>query len=600
MSLFSGSLRYIAITAKRRQNYCSSQQLVLQLSASSVSSVSSSIATPFLSSSSSLSSLLLSAKHFSSSSLNDYNSEDDNSGSDSGIISVRSQFKDIPVDPSIIQYIKRVGVGRSVRRDNIRRKKRPFENKKKYIYTDNNNNNDNTLSRDEEQYYLEGQEVKHRRRQSSQSQSQSHLPSNNLPPPFGDPRCETITRQRQRQRRGSSNVKANSTTSDDDDDDTMTISRSIQVLPVKLLGRMTTTPSKNDNNENNNDDDYDTKNVFPRPTSGLPEVAIVGRSNVGKSTLLNALLYGGRTMKKDNDEEGEGEQTDNNNNNNNNNSMKRRNRRRRTSQTSKLPRGVKAKTSSKPGETRSIDFYQLSVQITDVEKSSDDDDNDYHDKNENDNRKNSVNARSKKKKMSLLLVDFPGYGFARGPKKERNKSVDINGFDNDDESSSSDEMKFLFPWQSLIETYITDRPRSSLKRVLLLIDARHGMKQADVNILVSLQNALMLRQKQHRNNQLDGDNNNNSPTTSSSSTTRLPPKVPTELPPLQIVLTKCDLVSQSDLARRVIQVRQQLSDCLIRQPKILPEMLVSAQMEGHLGVLELQKELASLCGDGWR
>ena len=592
MSLFCGSLRYIAITAKHRQNYCSSQ-LVLQLSTSSVSSL---ISTPFLPSSSSSS-----AQHFSSSSLNDFNSEDDVGGSGSGIISVRSQFKDIPVDSSIIQYIKRIGVGRSVRRDNKRKKKRPFEkNKKNNINTDNNNN-DNTLSRDEEQYYLEGQEVKHRRRQSSQSQSQSYLPSNNLPPPFGDPRCETITRQRQR--RGSSNVKANSTTttSDDDDDDEMTISRSIQVLPVKLLGRMTTTPSKNDNENNNDDDDddeYDTKNVFPRPTSGLPEVAIVGRSNVGKSTLLNALLYGGRTMKKkENDKEGEGEDMDNNN------SMNRRNRRRRTAQTSKLPRGVKAKTSSKPGETRSIDFYQLSVQIIDEEKSSnDDDDNDYYGKNEHDKNNSSVNNRSKKKKkMSLLLVDFPGYGFARGPKKERNKNVDINGFDNDDDDeSSSDEMKFLFPWQSLIETYITDRPRSSLKRVLLLIDARHGMKQADVNIMVSLQNALMLRQKQHRNNRLVGDNNNNNSPTTSSSTTRLSPKVPTELPPLQIVLTKCDLVSQSDLARRVIQVRQQLSDCLIRQPKILPEMLVSAQMEGQLGVLELQKELASLCGDGWR
>ena len=73
-------------------------------------------------------------------------------------------------------------------------------------------------------------------------------------------------------------------------------------------------------------------------------------------------------------------------------------------------------------------------------------------------------------------------------------------------------------------------------------------------------------------------------------------RVPTELPPLQIVLTKCDLMSQVALARRIVQVREQLSDCLVRQPKMLPEMLVSAQIEGQGGVLELQKELASLCG----
>jgi GTP-binding protein EngB required for normal cell division len=71
-----------------------------------------------------------------------------------------------------------------------------------------------------------------------------------------------------------------------------------------------------------------------------------------------------------------------------------------------------------------------------------------------------------------------------------------------------------------------------------------------------------------------------------------------ELPPIQIVLTKCDLVSQSDLARRILQVRQQLSNALLRQPSSLPEMLVSAQIEGQKGVLELQKELAALCKSG--
>ena len=60
------------------------------------------------------------------------------------------------------------------------------------------------------------------------------------------------------------------------------------------------------------------------------------------------------------------------------------------------------------------------------------------------------------------------------------------------------------------------------------------------------------------------------------------------------MLTKCDLVSQADLARRVVIVRKQLSDCLVRQPSALPIMMVSALVEGQAGVLELQKELSAL------
>lgn len=77
-----------------------------------------------------------------------------------------------------------------------------------------------------------------------------------------------------------------------------------------------------------------------------------------------------------------------------------------------------------------------------------------------------------------------------------------------------------------------------------------------------------------------------------------------ELPPIQIVLTKCDLVKQKDLARRAVLVRQQLSDFLIREPSSLPVMLVSAlpglgfnnvrNGKPLGGVLELQRELASL------
>ena len=76
------------------------------------------------------------------------------------------------------------------------------------------------------------------------------------------------------------------------------------------------------------------------------------------------------------------------------------------------------------------------------------------------------------------------------------------------------------------------------------------------------------------------------------------------MPPIQLVLTKCDLVTQPDLARRVVQVKQQLSDFFVREPGQLPVMLVSARAgigfnnikddRARGGVLELQKELAAL------
>mmetsp|Transcript_6086 Transcript_6086/g.12779 ORF Transcript_6086/g.12779 Transcript_6086/m.12779 type:complete len:177 (+) Transcript_6086:356-886(+) len=155
--------------------------------------------------------------------------------------------------------------------------------------------------------------------------------------------------------------------------------------------------------------------------------------------------------------------------------------------------------------------------------------------------------------MSLLLVDLPGYGFAFA-KEERTKE-----------------------WNDLMQQYLLER--KSLKRILLLLDARHGFKKTDFDFLSSLQDSLEI-------NNIEG-----------KSTKR-------ELPPIQIVLTKCDLVPQADLARRVVVVRKQLSDFLIREPSSLPVMLVSAkpglgfnniwndQPQG--GVLELQREVAAL------
>lgn len=108
----------------------------------------------------------------------------------------------------------------------------------------------------------------------------------------------------------------------------------------------------------------------------LPEVAFAGRSNVGKSSLINALT-GRRQL---------------------------------------------ARTSNTPGRTQQLNFFDLG------------------------NR--------------LLLVDMPGYGFARVSKST------------------------LQLWQNLIEHYLRGRP--TLQRVYVLIDSRHGVKESDLALMKML------------------------------------------------------------------------------------------------------------------
>lgn len=219
-----------------------------------------------------------------------------------------------------------------------------------------------------------------------------------------------------------------------------------------------------------------------------------------------------------------------------------------TKWTAKLPRGLKAATSAKPGETRAISFYQLSAKVN-------------------------------SSKVSLMLVDLPGYGFAFASEEK------------------------AMEWQSLMKAYIVGRGKS-LKRILLLVDARHGMKRADVEFLESMQESKIESLK----NGTGDDGNSSRPSRSKVSTrnvcaTREIPdhllkkktrQKSLELSPIQIVLTKCDLVSQADLARRVVLTQRQVSESLRRQPSALPVMLVSAQIAGQAGVLEVQKELAAL------
>jgi GTP-binding protein len=118
---------------------------------------------------------------------------------------------------------------------------------------------------------------------------------------------------------------------------------------------------------------------LPDPTA--PEIAFAGRSNVGKSSLLNAL-----TSRK----------------------------------------GL-ARTSNTPGRTQELNFFDVGVPLR------------------------------------MRLVDMPGYGFAEAPKD------------------------LVKRWRHLVNDYL--RGRAALKRTLVLIDARHGLKDVDREVMKMLDDA---------------------------------------------------------------------------------------------------------------
>ena len=125
-------------------------------------------------------------------------------------------------------------------------------------------------------------------------------------------------------------------------------------------------------------------NLKQLPADSLVEIAFAGRSNVGKSSLINA-LFGQKKL---------------------------------------------AKTSSTPGRTQQLNFFNLA--------------------------------------NKLYVVDLPGYGFAKAP-----KDVVKN-------------------WQNLINMYLVGR--ASLRRVFLLIDSRHGIKKIDEEIMDMLDKAAVTYQ----------------------------------------------------------------------------------------------------------
>lgn len=110
--------------------------------------------------------------------------------------------------------------------------------------------------------------------------------------------------------------------------------------------------------------------VSQYPKSNLKEIAFAGRSNVGKSSFINAFLN----------------------------------------------RKNLARTSSKPGKTRSVNFYNV----------------------------NNI----------FRFVDLPGYGYAKVSKSEKEK------------------------WATIIETYLSNR--KNLIEVMLIVDIRHAPSKEDV------------------------------------------------------------------------------------------------------------------------
>jgi GTP-binding protein len=117
------------------------------------------------------------------------------------------------------------------------------------------------------------------------------------------------------------------------------------------------------------------------PDPVVPEIAFAGRSNVGKSSLLNALTN----------------------------------------------RKSLARTSNTPGRTQELNFFDVG------------------------------------EPLQLRLVDMPGYGFAEAPKD------------------------LVKRWRWLVNDYL--RGRSALKRALVLVDARHGIKQVDSDMMRMLDDA---------------------------------------------------------------------------------------------------------------
>lgn len=175
------------------------------------------------------------------------------------------------------------------------------------------------------------------------------------------------------------------------------------------------------------------------PDDDYPEVAFAGRSNVGKSSLINALF----NQKK------------------------------------------LAKTSSTPGRTQQLNFFNF------------------------DNK--------------LYLVDLPGYGYAEAPEK------------------------LVKQWQAILKTYLRGRP--NLRRVLVLIDSRRGIKKEDLEIMKMLDESAVS---------------------------------------YQIILTKCDKISVAELNKTLAHAAAEIE----KHAAALPDIIATSS-EKKIGLDLVKAEICS-------
>jgi GTP-binding protein len=176
------------------------------------------------------------------------------------------------------------------------------------------------------------------------------------------------------------------------------------------------------------------------PEPDCAEIAFAGRSNVGKSSLINALTN----------------------------------------------RNALARTSNTPGRTQELNFFDVGGEEGDV--------------------------------PLFRLVDMPGYGYARAPKD------------------------MVRAWRHLINDYL--RGRAVLKRVLVLIDSRHGLKDVDLLLLDMLDDAAVS---------------------------------------YRIVLTKADKVKASELDAVV----QETAEAIRKRPAAHPQIIATSSEKG-MGLPELR------------